>query len=78
MQKSKDLSRSLEINIICTFDMDFPNIFNKTCTYITFKSTVKHRQLSYSYISCIANQIIEKCLVTLNIKSCIITLGGAF
>ena len=45
MPKSEDLSRSLEINAIWTFDKEFPTIFNKSCTYITFKSAVKHRQL---------------------------------
>ena len=49
MPKSEDLSRSLEINAIWTFDMEFPTIFNKSCTYITFKSAVKHRQLGYGY-----------------------------
>ena len=38
MPKSDDLSRSLEINAIWTFDTEFPTIFNKSCTYITFKS----------------------------------------
>ena len=37
MPKSEDLSRSLEINAIWTFDTEFPTIFNKSCTYITFK-----------------------------------------
>ena len=50
MPKSEDLSRSLEINAIWTFDTEFPTIFNKSCTYITFKSAVKHRQLGYIYI----------------------------
>ena len=49
MPKSEDLSRSLEINAIWTFDTEFPTIFNKSCTYITFKSAVKHRQLGYGY-----------------------------
>ena len=31
------------------FDTEFPTIFNKTRTYITFKSAVKHRQLGYCY-----------------------------
>ena len=44
MPKSEVLSRSLETNAIWTFDMEFPTIFNKSCTYITFKSAVKHRQ----------------------------------
>ena len=26
-------------------------MFNKSCTYITFKSAVKHRQLGYGYPS---------------------------
>ena len=38
MPKSEDPSRSLEINAIWTFDTEFPTIFNKSCTYITFKS----------------------------------------
>ena len=50
LPKSEDLSRSLEINAIWTFDTEFPTILNKSCTYITFKSAVKHRQLSYSYL----------------------------
>ena len=49
MPKSEDLSRSLEINAIWTFDTEFPTIFNKSCTCITFKSAVKHRQLGYGY-----------------------------
>ena len=49
MPKSEDLSRSLEINAIWTFGTEFPTIFNKSCTFITFKSAVKHRQLSYGY-----------------------------
>ena len=49
MPKSENLSRSLEINAIWTFDTEFPTIFNKSCTYITFKSAVKHRQLGYGY-----------------------------
>ena len=42
MPKSEDLSRSLEINAIWTFDTEFPTIFNTSCTYITFKSAVKY------------------------------------
>ena len=38
MPKSEDLSRSLEINAIWTFDTEFPTTLNKSCTYITFKS----------------------------------------
>ena len=49
MPKSEDLSRSLEINAIWTFDTEFSTIFNKPCTYITFKSAVLHRQLGYGY-----------------------------
>ena len=49
MPKSEDPSRSLEINAIWTFHTEFPTIFNKSCTYITFKSAVKHRQLGYGY-----------------------------
>ena len=49
MPKSEDLSRSLEINAILTFNTEFPTIFNKSCTYITFKSAVKHRQQGYGY-----------------------------
>ena len=47
MPKSDDLRRSLEINTIWTFDTEFPTIFNKSCTYITFKSAVKHRLNSH-------------------------------
>ena len=42
MPKSEDLSRSLEIKPIWTFDTEFTTIFNKSCTYIT---AVKHRQM---------------------------------
>ena len=49
ISKSKDVSRPLEIKVIWTFTTEFPTIFNKSCTYITFKSAVKHRQLSYGY-----------------------------
>ena len=42
-------SRDLKIKLIWTFDTEFPTIFNKSCTYIAFKSAVKHRQLSYGY-----------------------------
>ena len=38
MPKSEDLSMSLELNAIWAFDTEFPTIFNKSCTYITFKS----------------------------------------
>ena len=53
MPKSEDLNRSLEINAIWTFDTEFPTIFNKSCTYITFKSAVKHlchAWVQFSYI----------------------------
>ena len=49
MPKSEDLSRSLEINAIWTFDTEFSTIFIKSCTYITFKSAVKLRQLAMGY-----------------------------
>ena len=49
MPKSEDLSRSLEINAIWTFDAEFPTIFNNSCTDVNFKSAVKHRQLGYGY-----------------------------
>ena len=45
MPKSEGLSRSLEIKPIWIFDTEFLTFFNKSCTYITFKSSVKHRQL---------------------------------
>ena len=32
MPKIQELSRSLEIELISTFDTEFPTIFNKTCT----------------------------------------------
>ena len=54
MPKSEDLNRSLEINAIWTFDTEFPTIFNKSCTYITFKSAVKHRQLGHKEIEFLA------------------------
>ena len=47
--KSQHLSRSLEIQPIYTFETEFPTVFNNSCTYITFKSAVKHRQMSYGY-----------------------------
>ena len=59
MPKSEDLSRSLEINAIWTFDTEFPTIFNKSCTYITFKSAVKHRQLGYGYPPMMWNVTLE-------------------
>ena len=43
MPKIEDLSRSLEINAIWTFDTEFPTIFNKSCTYITIDARMgKH------------------------------------
>ena len=36
MPKSEDLSKSLEINAIWTFDTEVPIIFNKSCTYIKY------------------------------------------
>ena len=47
--KCEDISRSLVIKPIWTFDTEFPTTFNKSCTYIMFKSAVKHRQLSYGH-----------------------------
>ena len=49
MPKSEDLRRSLEMKSIGINDTEFPTIFNESCTYFTFKSAVKHRQLSYGY-----------------------------
>ena len=46
MPKCQDKSRSLEIKPIWTFDTEFPTIFNKLCTYITFKSAVNKSQHS--------------------------------
>ena len=57
MPKSEDLSRSLEINAIWTFDTEFPTIFNKSCTYITFKSASKCRQ---NYIICEGDKFVFK------------------
>ena len=52
MQESRPSSpRSLEINVIWIFDTKFPIIFNKTCTYNTFKSAVAYRQLSYGVMA---------------------------
>ena len=59
--KSEDPSRSLKIKPIWTFDTEFPTIFNKSCTYSTFKSAVKHRQLSYGYGE-------DLCLVGVGVK----------
>ena len=36
MPKSEDLSRSLEINAMWTFDTEFPTIFNKSCNITVF------------------------------------------
>ena len=47
--KSEHPSRSLEMNAIWRLDTEIPTISNKSCTYITFKSAVKHRQLGYGY-----------------------------
>ena len=46
---SEDLCRPLEIKLILTFDVELPTICNKSCTYMTLKSAVKHRQQSYGY-----------------------------
>ena len=40
---SRDVHRSLVMKVIWTLDSLFPTIFNKTCTCITFKSAMKHR-----------------------------------
>ena len=40
-------SKSVEINAIWIFYTEFLTIFNISWTYITFKSAVKHRQMSY-------------------------------
>ena len=64
MPKSEDLSRSLEINAIWIFDTEFPTIFNKSCTYITFKSAVKHSIDIDRYISgCRLNTLQSRTLV---------------
>ena len=66
MPKSEDLSRSLEINEIWTFDTEFPTIFNKSCTYITFKSAVKQYR-KYNTLkkvhSCLCYLILMKSVV---------------
>ena len=49
MPKSEDLSRSLEMKAFWIFDTEFTTLFNKSCTYITSKSAVKHGQLGYGY-----------------------------
>ena len=33
---------SLELDAMWTFDSEFQTIFNKPCTYITFKTAIKH------------------------------------
>ena len=43
-RKRHNLSASLEIKIIWTFITDFLTIFNKTCTYNTFKFAVKQKR----------------------------------
>ena len=53
MPKSEDLSRSLEINAIWTLDTEFPTIFIKSCTYITFKSAVNLKK-KYNVICFVA------------------------
>ena len=37
MPKGEDLSRSLEIKLIWTFDTELPGIFNQTCTLYYFQ-----------------------------------------
>ena len=60
MPKSEDLSRSLEINAIWTFDTEFPTIFNKSCTYITLKSAVKHKFLKNQHALAKRNSQLRK------------------
>ena len=45
--KCVDIRWSLQINVTWTIVTGFTIIFDKTCAYITFKSEIKHRQLSY-------------------------------
>ena len=47
-QHYKKVNRTCKL--IWTFDTKFPTIINKSCTYITFKSALKHKQLSYGYL----------------------------
>ena len=63
MPKSEDLSRSLEINAIWTFDTEFPTIFNKSCTYITFKSAVN---------VCVDNMLFSRILLYIHLGSILI------
>ena len=58
MPKSEDLSRSLEINAIWTFDTEFPTLFNKSgfsenrlrCFYYSVAdSTAMHYNREYMY-----------------------------
>ena len=46
---SQAQKRSQEIRLIWTSDSEFPTIFNKTCTHMTFNSAMKNRQLNYGY-----------------------------
>ena len=48
MPNIRDLSRSLEIKVIWTFATNLLLFLNETCTFISFKSAVKHRQLIYN------------------------------
>ena len=59
MPKSKSLNKSLKIKPIWTFDTKFPTIFNKSCTYITLKSAVIHRQLSYAYLKYMCEWVLK-------------------
>ena len=46
----KNLSTQIRNKGNLDIDTEFPTIFNKTCTYITFKIVVKHRQqLNHGY-----------------------------
>ena len=65
MPKREDLSRSLEINAIWTFDTEFPTIFNKSCTYIqlyiyrlTFKSMTNY--IIKQYLNLDEQNVLEK------------------
>ena len=57
MPKSEDISRSLEINAILTFDTEFPTIFNKSCTYIAL-------WLSSTYVRESSGRQFQKTVIT--------------
>ena len=69
MPKSEDLSRSLEINAIWTFDTEFPTIFNKSMYYIVPHEVKNQRAIAKrtSQIMQIGQDVIiqmERCIIS--------------